>query len=385
MEYTWGASCPLIVLMSMDASDALTSPEEKKIIPPLRTLYFYLTGDCNMACRHCWIAPDFLNADTSKKALPFALFKKIVTEAKEIGLTTVKLTGGEPLIHPDIIPILRFIRDEGLALSIESNGVAMTPHIADLIKSCKGHFISISIDGMKQNHEWMRGVSGSFERASQGVRTLVETGIHPQVIMAVAGRNGDEIESLARYARDLGASSVKYNFITPTVRGEVMEQKGETVTVQEQIALSNWIIKELRQEIGIPLLTNIPKAFIPLSAMFDLDNACGGCGIFTILGVLHDGTFALCGIGKNVPELCFGHAKDDNIRDIWENSRELNDLREHLPDGLKGICARCLMKNICLGQCIAGNYYVYHDLLAGHKFCEDAAEAGLFPGTRLFG
>jgi len=369
----------------MDTFDTLTNPRGNKEIPPLRILYFYLTGDCNMACRHCWIAPDFLNADTSQKALPFDIFKKIVTEAKESGLSSVKLTGGEPLIHPDIIHILRFIRDEGLGLSIESNGVAMTPHIADLIKSCKGHFISISIDGMKRNHEWMRGVSGSFERASQGVRPLVETGIPPQVIMAVAGRNKNEIESLARYARDLGASSVKYNFITPTVRGEVMERKGETLTVREQIALSNWIQKELRQEIGIPLLTNIPKAFVPLSAMFTSDNACSGCGIFSILGVLHDGTFALCGIGKNVPELCFGHAKENNVRDIWENSHTLNDLREHLPDGLKGICARCLMKNICLGQCIAGNYYVYHDLLAGHKFCEDAVEAGLFPETRLYG
>lgn len=369
----------------MDTSDALTNSQGNKNIPPLRILYFYLTGDCNLACRHCWIAPDFLNAGTSQKALPIDTFKKIVTEAKEIGLTSVKLTGGEPLIHPDIIPILRYISDEELGVSVESNGVAMTPHIADLIKSCKGHFISISIDGMKRNHEWMRGVSGSFDRASQGVRTLVETGIHPQVIMAVAGRNKDEIGSLARYARDLGASSVKYNFITPTVRGEVMEQKGETLTVQEQIALSNWIQKELMQEIGIPLLTNIPKAFLPLSAMFGSESTCGGCGIFTILGVLHDGTFALCGIGKNVPELCFGHAKEDNVRDIWEHTPALTELREHLPSGLKGICARCLMKNICLGQCIAGNYYVNHDLLAGHKFCEDAAEARLFPETRLYG
>ncbi len=367
----------------MNTTHTSTNPQADKKIPPLRVLYFYLTGDCNMACRHCWIAPDFLNADVSEQALPFDLFKKIITEAKEIGLTSVKLTGGEPLIHPDIIPILRFIRDEGLGLSIETNGVAMNPHIADLIKSCKSHFISISIDGMKENHEWMRGVSGSFEKASRGVRTIVETGIHPQVIMAVANRNKDEIESLARYARDMGASSVKFNFVTPTVRGEMMEREGATVTVQEQIRLSTWIQKELCQEIGIPLMTNLPKAFVPLSALFGSDNNCGGCGIFTILGVLHDGTYALCGIGKNVPELCFGHARSDQIRDIWENARALNEIRAHIPGDLKGICSRCFMKKICLGQCIAGNYYVYQDLMAGNKFCEDALETGVFPVTRL--
>jgi hypothetical protein len=45
--------------------------------------------------------------------------------------------------------------------------------------------------------------------------------------------------------------------------------------------------------------------------------------------------------------------------------------------------ARCLMKNVWLGQCVANNYYAYHDLLAGHRFCEEAAGAGMFPGTRL--
>jgi SynChlorMet cassette radical SAM/SPASM protein ScmF len=352
-------------------------------IPPLRTLYFYLTGDCNMACRHCWIAPDFLNADISDQALPLDLFKKIIREGKEVGLTSVKLTGGEPTIHPDIIPILRFIRDEGLGLSVESNGVAMTPHIADLIKSCKDYFISISIDGMQQNHEWMRGVPGSFLRACQGVRTLVDTGIHPQVIMAVSGRNKDEIARLAHYARDLGAASVKYNFVTPTARGEIMDREGATVPVREQIQLSNWIQKELRQEIGIPLMDNLPTAFSSLSSLFGSRGNCGSCAIFTILGVLHDGTYALCGIGKNIPALCFGHASTGHIRDIWQNEGALNEIRAHLPGDLKGICSRCLMKNVCLGHCIASNYYTNHDLLAGHTFCEQANEAGVFPETRL--
>jgi len=97
---------------------------------------FFLTGDCNMACRHCWIAPTFEHSDRSQKALPFDLFKKIITEAKEPGLSGVKLTGGEPFIHPDIIPVLRYIRDQRLKLTIESNGTAITPHHADLIRSC---------------------------------------------------------------------------------------------------------------------------------------------------------------------------------------------------------------------------------------------------------
>ncbi|NLL10633.1 MAG: hypothetical protein GX268_07090 [Methanomicrobiales archaeon] len=111
-------------------------------------------------------------------------------------------------------------------------------------------------------------MKGSFERASQGVKTLVETGFRPQVIMAVTGRNKEEMADLARYAQELGASSVKYNFVTPTARGEAMEQDGATVSVPEQIEISRWVQDTLQKEVKIPLFTNLPFAFRSLSSLF---------------------------------------------------------------------------------------------------------------------
>jgi len=215
------------------------------------------------------------------------------------------------------------------------------------------------------------------------VRTLVETGIHPQVIMAVTKRNKHEIAALAKYAERLGAGSVKYNFVTPTARGEKMESDGDTISVSEQIHLSDWIHTELQKTVRIHLMTNLPFAFRSLSSLFGPQGNYGRCGIFSILGVLHDGTYALCGIGTSVAELCFGKAGEDRLEEVWRNSNVLNEIRTRLPGDLKGICSRCLLKNICLGQCIANNYYTYHDLLAGHKFCEDAHASGMFPQTRL--
>ena len=336
-----------------------------------------------MACRHCWIAPAFNQEDRSEKALPYDIFVGIINEAMNLGLHSVKLTGGEPLIHPDILRIFQYIRDHDLGLTIESNGVAVTPHIAELITSCRSHFISVSIDGLKESHEWMRGVNGSFERVTAGMRTLVKAGIHPQVIMAVAQQNKHDIADLAQYAESLGAGSVKFNFVTPTARGERMEREGGTVPVEEQIHLAGWIQHELQDQVKIPLLTNLPFAFSPLSTLFGPDGNCGRCGIFSILGVLYDGTYALCGIGTSVPDLCFGKAGTDKLKDVWEETPVLNEIRAHLPRDLKGICSRCLVKNVCLGQCVANNYYVNRDLLAGHKFCEDVLAAGMFPVSRL--
>ncbi len=356
--------------------------EVQKTIPPLKTLYFYLTGDCNMACRHCWIAPTFENSDRSQMYLPFDLFTKVVREGKEMGISGIKLTGGEPFIHPDIINILRYIRDNDLTLSIESNGVALTPHLADLIRSCKRPFISISIDGSLESHEWMRGVKGSFDRVSQGVRYLVETGVHPQVIMAVSRRNQHEIAELAQYAQDLGASSVKYNFVTPTSRGETMGEEDGVIPVSEQVSLARWIRDDLQKEMKIELLTNLPMAFSGLSSILGPQGNCGRCGIFSIVGVLSDGRYALCGIGTSISELCFGHVSTDSLKTIWEETGALNTIRTSLPRDLKGICSHCLVKNVCLGHCIANNYYAYSDLMAGHKFCEEAFKEGIFPMTR---
>ena len=173
------------------------------------------------------------------------------------------------------------------------------------------------------------------------------------------------------------------NFVTPVERGAAISRDGGTVSVPEQIQLSYWVQRKLQAEVGLDLMTNLPFAFRSLSSLFGPQGNCGRCGIFTILGVLHDGTYALCGIGTSVPDLCFGNAKTSHVREIWEHTEVLQQIRTRLPKDLKGVCSRCVVRNVCLGQCVANNYYVEKDLFAGHQFCEEALTAGVFPQTRL--
>ena len=77
-----------------------TQPEQSHLQFPLNQIYFYLTKGCNLRCRHCWIAPKYQGDGQSHPALDVDLFKSIVAQAKPLGLGGVKLTGGEPLIHP---------------------------------------------------------------------------------------------------------------------------------------------------------------------------------------------------------------------------------------------------------------------------------------------
>lgn len=369
--------------MDKDRTEEIEETEEREY--PLNQIYFYLTEGCNLRCRHCWIEPKYQGGDKSYPSLEIDVFRSIIEQAKPLGLSGVKLTGGEPLLHPDIYEILDIIQSEDLGLTVETNGVLCTPGLAKKMKACKGTFVSVSLDGADpETHEWVRGVEGCFDTTLVGFRNLVKEGFRPQLIMSVMRRNKEQMEATVRLAESLGAGSVKFNLVQPTARGEIMHEAGETLTIEELIELGKWAENELADSTNIRIFYSHPAAFKPLGRMFgENGTGCGVCGIFGILGVLGNGSYALCGIGETVPEFIFGDAAKDRLADVWENTSVLKQIRENLPAKLGGICGECIMKGVCLGSCIAQNYYRSKDLWAPFWFCEEAEKAGIFPETRM--
>jgi len=352
---------------------------------PLDQIYFYLTRGCNLHCRHCWIEPQFQAGERTIPSLDFDLFVSVLDQAEVLGLSGVKLTGGEPLIHPRILDILEEIQRRELCLSVETNGVACTAELARKISVCKDATVSVSLDAADaETHEWMRGVAGSFEAAITGVKHLVDANFRPQLIMTICKRNRDGIEPLVRLAESIGAGSVKFNLVQPTARGLKMHDDGEALSVEELVRIGRWVETKLSASTSLDLFFDHPAAFRPMSRLFGpAGNGCHRCGIFGILGVLGDGSFALCGIGETVPELVFGHAARDRLKDVWHNCSVLRELRQGLPSKLEGVCGRCLMKHLCLGSCVASNYQRGGRLWSGYWYCEEALARGLFPETRL--
>jgi SynChlorMet cassette radical SAM/SPASM protein ScmF len=353
---------------------------------PLSQIYFYLTEGCNLACRHCWIQPKRQTKEHIYPSLPPNLFQSIIEEAKPLGLAGVKLTGGEPLLHPQINDILDIIKSNKLRFTVETNGILCTPALAEKMKAaCENPFISVSLDGADvETHEWIRGVKGSFEAVLSGIRNLVKAGFKPQIIMTVMRRNKAQMEALVRMAESLGAASVKFNVMQPTARGESMHKSGENLSIKELIELGKWVENELSASTKLRLFFHHPAAFKPLGKMFGSNgDGCGICGIMGILGVLSDGSYAMCGIGQTVPELVFGRAGADSLEDVWNNTSMLCEIREGLPKRLEGVCGDCLMKFRCLGSCIAQNYYRSKNLWAPFWYCEEALNSGRFPETRI--
>ncbi|MEN6343001.1 MAG: SynChlorMet cassette radical SAM/SPASM protein ScmF [Methanospirillum sp.] len=354
---------------------------------PLRSIYLYLTPECNLACRHCWIAPRFKNVRTAEQYIPLPLISSVVRQALPLGLASIKLTGGEPLLHPDVPEILALAREHGLEVNVETNGTLVTPEFAASLARSGRRFVSVSLDGADApTHEWVRGVPGSFDRACEGIRLLAEAGLRPQVIMSLFRQNVDQIALLVAMAEEMGAGSVKFNIVQPTARGVRVHEEGQALSIGELIAIARWVEGSLSKDVGIPLHVSIPPAFRPLGSLFGAGGAgCGRCTIRNILGVLGDGSYALCGIGETTPEMVFGHAARDSLETIWRTHPVIAEIRNGIPDRLKGICEECAMKGVCLGSCLAQNYSRSRDLWAPYWFCGKADEEGLFPPARRLG
>lgn len=349
----------------------------------LSSLYLYLTGGCNLHCAHCWLDPDFLPQEVKvTDGLTADDVKKAVGEAKPLGLSNIKITGGEPFLNKDIFKILELITDEELSVTIETNGTLIDRKTAAFLRERGISHISISIDSQSASfHDAFRGVKGALDQALAGVENAVAQGIDVQFIMSLVSENTGDIEPLMAMAKERGARSVKINPVMPIGRGNTLTQKGRTVPVEDLISLAKWSEGELAEKYEINVWFTIPSAFKPMDAFIKNKNA--ECSILNILGIVATGNISMCGIGKDVKGLVMGNIREDSLREIWFNNPILATLRDLVPKRMEGICGRCILKGVCLGSCRADAFVLSGSLATPFWICQEAYEKGLFPEQRM--
>jgi len=352
-------------------------------VPILSAFYLYMTTCCNLRCQHCWITPVHRTEVVAEsERISASLLEKAIDQAKPMGLSHIKLTGGEPTLHPEFKTIAKLIADKGLSSDMESNGTLISQELAEyMVKSTSIGFISISLDSASEKeHDQFRGVEGSFQLAVNGLKHLVKVGYKPQIIMSLHRNNLKEVPDLVNFAASIGAGSVKFNPIMSSGRGKNLSQKGMTLSLQETMGLADYIQDELQPNISIPLILRLPPALKRINQFFSSDSQ--GCRVLNIIGILGSGEYALCGIGKNVPELCFGIVGKDDLKDLWIHNPVLNQLRENVEKKYPGICSDCIHTGGCLTQCVAQNYLDFGELIHPSALCHEAERLGVFPKTR---
>ena len=350
-------------------------------VPHLNSLYLYLAGTCNLFCSHCWISPIPAGREKSDPFLKMEYVRRAIREARPLGLSSVKLTGGEPLLHPQFRELIRLIGDENIRIMIETNGTLIDDDLAVFLKGItQVSFISVSLDGVTaEAHEAIRGVPGSHERTLAGIGSLVKSGFKPQIICSLHRGNKDQMGEMVKLAVKLGCGSVKFNNIQRMGRGEEFIKEGG-LEVSEILDLHRYLEKEIIPDAPIRIYFDIPMAFYSIGRLMR-DSSCR-CSLLNILGILATGEISLCGVGVTTPELIFGNMAKDRLDAVWNRNPTLALLRRQIPAELEGICFRCLHRDICLGNCVANNFHLTRRLNASYTYCEQAREQGLFPLAR---
>ncbi len=376
----------MYMLDNEDVLEPMTTQENTRLnlpdgVPPLTSLYLYISGSCNLACKHCWIIPKFQLDGVGGPYIKLEHVEKAIREGKPLGLSSIKLTGGEPMLHPQFRELVTLINESDLDIIIETNGTLVDNELAQFLKSNSHvHFISVSLDGATAGvHEALRTVQGSYKSALDGIEALIRAGFHPQIIFTLHRGNVSEMADIVALANQLGCGSVKFNHVQSIGRGEnFAEQEG--LGVSEILQLYNYLEKEIIPNSHIPLFFDVPYAFFSLRKL--VNDHLGRCTVQNILGMLAGGELSLCGIGTTVPELLYGHIEKDNLKDVWTNSIGLQNLRALIPSQLEGVCGQCIHRDFCQGECVANNFHTFGRLNAPFYFCDQAESLGLFPEAR---
>ena len=354
-------------------------------VPALKMFYLYLSAGCNLHCRHCWITPTFVQGKpVPAECLDFDLLKIAVAEARPMGLSSAKLTGGEPTLHPQFRAVVDFLTAQGLDLSMETNGTRIDRDLAvHLVSKTNLRRVAVSLDSPDAaEHDRFRGVKGAFDAAVRGIGHLVAAGLRPQIIMSVYRGNLGQIEGLVELAMNLGAVSVKFNPVTRSGRGAEMHRQGQGLDFDEWLALIRRIRGPLRERYPIHLNAMVPPAMSTVKELLRYGGEGAGCHVRHILGILGTGEIALCGIGRNIPELCFGKLGQDSLREVWMNHPVLRQMRKDLAGPFPGVCGDCLHAGRCMTHCLAQNYEANGKLVSPSQLCAEAVRRGVFPATR---
>ncbi len=341
--------------------------------PPLRIVFWETTSACNLNCAHC-------RADARPQARPdeldaaegLALIDEIAAFANPILI----LSGGEPLVRPDIFDLARRGAERGLRTCLASNGTLITGDIARRLADAEVARVSISLDSAEPGfHDAFRGIPGAFDAARRGIESLRAAGVPFQINTTVTRGNAGELDGLAGLARRLGAAALHLFLLVPVGCGaEIAEDQMLPAAEYERVL--HWAYD--RSQAGpLPLkVTCAPHYFRvvlqrggslpaghPRGGAPGLSAMTKGClAGQAVCFVSSSGEVFPCGY---LPAFA-GDVRRRRLRDIWADAEPFRLLRD--PDALKGKCGRCEYKLVC-GGCRARAYAATGDYLSAEPYC----------------
>lgn len=180
-----------------------------------------ITKRCNLKCAHCYLdAGELDGMDDVSTAEAFGFVDKIADEAPGAMLI---LTGGEPLLRPDIFEVASYANSKGLTVVLGTNGTLIDREAAGRIRSSGIKGAGVSVDSASPSfHDGFRGSEGAWQKTIEGLEYLKEAGVDFQIHATVVKENRGRLREIASFAGETGARAVHFFFLVCTGRGEKM-------------------------------------------------------------------------------------------------------------------------------------------------------------------
>jgi heme b synthase len=356
---------------SLNQSSPHGRSDEGATQPQLRLVAWETTRNCNLSCVHCRASatcgPYEGEMDTQ------AAFR-LLGQIAEVDRPIVILTGGEPLLRPDIFDIAEYGTSLGLRMVMAPNGTLVTAQTAAKMAKAGIRRISISLDGATaERHDAFRGVPGAFEGALSGIKRAKAAGIEFQINTTVTKTNLDQIPRILTLAETLGAVAHHIFLLVPTGRGKyIVDQEIDAREYEETL---NWFYDQ-RDKTRLQLKATCAPHYHRILRQrakaenktvtfhsHGLDAVTRGCLAGSgFCFISHRGVVQPCGF----LDLNCGDVSRQPFGEIWRNSAQLKTLRD--ANQLKGKCGVCEYRRLC-GGCRARAYEASGDFMAAEPLC----------------
>ena len=310
---------------------------------PLTALFWECTLRCNLHCRHCG---SDCRVESALKDMPLKDFLPVLDSiARETDphRVMINVTGGEPLVRKDLEECGKAFYDRGFPWGIVTNGQLLTQErFLSLLKSGL-RAVTVSIDGIGETHDWMRGVPGSYGKAIAAARMVAGSGaVEYDVVTCVNKRSYKELDRIKELLIENGIKAWRLFTVFPV--GRAAHDPELRLSGEEFRGLMEFI-KRTRREGRIKVSYGC-EGFLgnfegDVRDRFFLCSA----GI-TIGSVMADGSIAAC------PSIRADYSqgniyKGDDFMDVWNNRYGI--YRDH--GWMKtGECASCRYWRYCRGN-----------------------------------
>ena len=313
---------------------------------PIR-IYYELTLMCNLHCRYCYND----SGRGRKNELTTEEIIRSIDHFKENNVLDLRFTGGELTCRKDWFEILKYAKDNGFAVSCNTNAAYLIPGICEKFAELDLDQVTVSLDGNKKNHEMNRG-AGTFERTLKNLEKMHSLGVRLRINTLVNRYSAHDVEKVLEIASKY-TDEINFFTIEFIGRGAHLEST-DAVTLQDHLEMSKKIksLKNKYPNLNILHFAEVSKkTSVNETISNDLGVQIGPPSGITTFNVLSDGSYSRGGYIPYISDgYILGNVRTDDLFDVWHKSDLLQQMRDE-GEALINFCSQCpqFQNNKCQG------------------------------------